>query len=355
MKAGSDPVKAPVGSGPFKFVSYTPKESLSVTRYDGYWDEPNRARTSGITWRFLPDPNARVLALEAGDLDMITDVPRESVKQLESKGFPIVRSKVGAYEALSIQIHGPDEYALTGDVTLRNAIAMAIDRKSIVDQVLEGNAEPGRNLVPPAILGPAQGQVKGGPVFDLAGAQKLLDDAGWKAGADGVREKDGRRLELVLINGFPSADIHRPIPEVIQAQLAKAGMAVKITEVTDYDATLASQQGHLWLERGNQNDANPAFLPNLLYTTGGVGADYAKAFAPGAGVDVPMAAAQATEDLAKTQLLTAEAMKVLIDDEVVILPLAGIYNITATSKKVSGLRPHPAQIHTDLASVGVAA
>ena len=266
---------------------------------------------------------------------------------------------MGAYEALSIQINGPGEYALTGDPVLRRAIAMSIDRNAIVDQVLEGNAEPGRNLMPPAILGEAQGQVKGGPAFDLEGAKKLLDDAGWKPGGDGVRAKDGRRLELTLVNGFPSPDIHRPIPEVIQGQLAKAGIAVKITEVTDYDATLASQEGHLWLERGNQNDANPAFLPNLLYVSeaagNAAGIDYARAFAPGAAVDVPMAAAQATEDIGRTQQLAAEAMKVLIDDQVVIVPIAGIYNVSATSKKVSGLRPHSAQIHTDYASVSVAA
>ncbi len=359
MKAGSDPVKAPVGTGPFTFVSYTPKESLSVTRFDGYWDEANAAKTSGVTWRFIPDPAARVLALEAGDVDVIADVPRESVASLTSKGYPIVRSEVGAYEALSMQIHGPAEFDLTNDVTIRKAVAMAINRTAIVDQVLEGNAEPGRNLVPPAILGAAQGQVKGGPAFDLAGAQKLLDDAGWAAGGDGIRVKDGRRLELTLINGFPSADIHRPIPEVIQSDLAKAGIAVRIEEVADYDATLASQAGNLWIERGNQNDANPAFLPNLLYTSiesgNAAGVDYARAFAPGAGVDTPMAAAQATEDVAKTQQLAAEAMKVLIDDNVVILPLAGIYNISATSKKVSGFTVHSAQIHTEYASVSVAA
>ena len=358
MKAGSDPVSAPVGTGPFTFVSYTPKESLSVARFDGYWDEAKRAKTSSITWRFIPDPTARVLALEAGDIDVISDVPRESVAQLEAKKFPVVRSPVGAYEALSIQIHGPGEYALTGDATIRKAIVMAVDRRAIVDQVLEGNAELGRNLVPPAILGEAQGEVKGGPAFDLAGAKKLLDDAGWKAEGDGIREKDGRRLELTLVNGFPSADIHRPIPEVIQGQLAKAGIAVKISEVTDYDATLASQQGHLWIERGNQNDANPAFLPNLLYVSEGAGnqagIDYARAFAPGAAVDAPMAAAQATDDLGRTQQLTAEAMKALIDDQMVILPIAGIYNVWATSDKVSDLHPHSAQIHTDYASVRVA-
>lgn len=129
MKAGSAPVNAPVGTGPFEFVSYSPKVSLSVARFDGYWDEANAAKTSGITWRFIPDPTARVLALEAGDVDVISDGPRESVAHLEAKDLAIAPSPVGAYEALSIQIHGPGEYALTGDPTLRKAIAMAVDRK----------------------------------------------------------------------------------------------------------------------------------------------------------------------------------------------------------------------------------
>lgn len=358
MKAGSDPVRSPIGTGPFRFVSYRQRESLVVERHADYWDAPNRAKVSGITFRYIPDPSARVLALQAGDVDLITEAPRESLADLKSRDLPIVTSPVGAYEALSIMVNGTGEFALTSNSSVRRAIAMSIDKKAIVDRVWEGNASPGRSLVPPAILGEFADDVKGGPAFDLDEARRLLDADGWRVGDGGVRSKNGRRLELTLINGFPSADIHRPIPEVLQQQLARVGIALRIVEVTDYDATLATQRGHLWLERGNQNDANPAFLPNLLYVSeeagNRAGIDYARAFAIGGRVDRPMAEAQATADISKTQRLTAEAMKALIDDEVVIVPIAGVYNIWATTKKVSGIRPHAAQIHTNWATAVVA-
>jgi peptide/nickel transport system substrate-binding protein len=353
-KAGSDPVTRPIGTGPFKFVSYTPRESLRVERFADYWDKANAAKVASITFRYIPDNNARVLALQAGDVDIITQVPRETVAQLKNRAT-IVTSGVGAYEALSINIHGEGEWAITRDKAVREAIFKAIDRETLVKNVWEGNSEVGTNLIPPAILGESKGLVKGGPTYDPAGARAILDAAGWRPGSDGIRSKDGQRLSLVLVNGFPSPDIHRPTPEVIQAQLRAVGIEVRIVETQQYDQTLASGQGHLWLERGNQNDANPGFLPTLLYLSvdagNQAGVDYAKLFAPGASVDTPLLEALRTADIPRTQRLAAEAMRALIDEELVVVPLAGVYNITATSAAISGFKPHSAMVHTNWASV----
>jgi len=353
-KAGSDPSKSPVGTGPFKFVSYTPKESLRVERFEGYWDTANAAKVKSVTFKYIPDNNARVLALDAGDVDIITQVPRESVTQVKAK-HNIVNSKVGAYEALSIQINGEGEWSTTSEKAIREAIFLGVDRDTIVKTVWEGNAELGKNLIPPSILGSSREKVTGGPTYNEAAAKKVLEDAGWKAGSDGIREKDGKKLQLTLINGFPDAATHRPIPEVIQSQLKKIGIDIKIVETTNYDETLATGAGHLWLERGNQNDANPAFLPTLLYLSleagNKAGEDYARAFGVGAKVDAPLLEAAKTGDIARTQSLAADAMRVLIDEEYVILPIAGLYNITATSKNISGWQPHSALIHSSFAAV----
>ena len=357
MKKGSDPINAPVGTGPFSFVSYKAKESFKVVRNGAYWNAAKAAQSSGITFFYLPDANARILALQSGDLDAITEVPRESVAQVAAAGFVVEKSAVGAYEAMLLTVRGTDTYTETKDPVLRKAIAMAVDRKSIVDVVWEGNAEYGRTMVPPAVLGKAAEGIKGGPKFDLAGAKALLEGAGYVAGSDGMRSKDGKALELTLVSGFPSPDIHRPIPEVLQQQLAAAGIGVKIVEATDYSAALGAVEGHLWMERGNQNDANPAFLPGFLFVSeeAGGGGPYAHAFAVGAAVDKPMAAAQATEDIVKTQQFTADALKALIDDEIVVIPIAGVTNIWAHSAKANGPKPHAAFVHTDLSRVSVSA
>lgn len=249
MKADSDPVTKPVGTGPYRFVEYKNKESFKVERWAEYWDPANAGKAKSITFKYIPDNNARVLALKAGDVDLIASVPRESVAQIKSDSkLTVALSPVGAYQAISFMINGQGEWALTADRRLREAVAKAIDRETIVKQVWEGNAEVGRTFVPPAILGGQQDKIQGGPKYDLAGAQKLLDDLGWRAGSDGIRAKDGRRLELVLVNGFPDADINKPLPEVIQLMLKRAGIDVKIVEKTSYDDTLKEGKGYLWLD-----------------------------------------------------------------------------------------------------------
>lgn len=354
MKDGSDPVTKPVGTGPYKFVEYKNKEYLKVERWAEYWDKANAGKAKSITFKYIPDNNARVLALKAGDVDLIVSVPRESVAQIKSDSkLAVALSPVGAYQAITFMINGEGEWALTSDRRLREAIAKAIDRETIVKQVWEGNAEVGRTFVPPAILGAQKDTIQGGPKYDLAGAQKILDDLGWKPGSDGIRVKDGKRLELVLVNGFPDADINKPLPEVIQQMLKRAGIDVKIVETTSYDDTLKEGKGHLWLERGNQNSANPAFFANILYKSvpGGNNSDYGKWFGIGPKVDDPINQAQATADLAKTQELVAQAMRALIDEEFVVVNIAGLYNIWAHNKNVEGLQPHSANIYTDFRTV----
>ncbi|HYX44473.1 MAG TPA: ABC transporter substrate-binding protein, partial [Acidimicrobiales bacterium] len=68
---GADPGKNPVGTGPFRFVEYLPKERIVVDRNADYWG--NKAKLQRITFRFFPDPSARRLALQAGDIDFAFD------------------------------------------------------------------------------------------------------------------------------------------------------------------------------------------------------------------------------------------------------------------------------------------
>ena len=115
-------------------------------------------------------------------------------------------------------------------------------------------------------------------------------------GGDGVREKDGRRLELAMVVGYPTAEIHGPMPEFVQAQLAEVGFAVEIVQTPDtatYEDRLASGEGDIWAEAGSQNDGNPCFLPDLLFTTPPPDGDpeelmYGTAFAPGAAFDASL-------------------------------------------------------------------
>ncbi len=358
MKADSDPVAAPVGTGPFRFVEYQPGEFFRVARFDDYWDEEQIAGVAAIEFRFIPDNNSRILALQADDVDIAGELGPDAIDALlAGDGLTVETSLVGAYQAISMNIRGEDEWALTADLDLRRAIAMAIDRESIVEAVYQGYADVGRNLIPPAILGDASEAVEGGPAYDPDGARAILDQAGWVAGDDGIRERDGQRLTLRLVNGYPEPEVHRPIPEVLQLQLAEVGIEVEIYETLEYETFLTDAQGHLWLERGNQNDANAAFLPALLYRlpeNGGFVADYAIPFGPGGEYDELLNEALESTDVAATQELTAEAMHIQIDEEVIIVPIAGLVNIWGARAGIEGFDPHSARVHTRFSSVRVA-
>ncbi len=364
---GSKPGEKPVGTGPFSFVSYQPQEQLVVERFDGYWDD--QAQLERITFRFIPEANARRLALEAGDVDVMLSVPLDVVDSLESGGFKVDVPATGLYEAMYQNISGEQGYTILQDVNVRQAIGHALDREALVEGVFDGLAVDEQTMVPARLLGEHAEKVEGYEL-DLERAGELLDDSGWTMGDDGVRQKDGQRLRLELINGFPSSQVHGTVPEFVQAQLANVGIEVDIITTPDaasYEERLNAFRGDLWLERGNQNDANPAFLPALLFWEEGLFGNigYQPLFAPGwppeeeaarvgnGEFDETVVAALAAPDRDRSKELSAEAMHLLIDEHAIVTPLAGLVNPVAFHDKVSGLEAHPSGINVTFDDVSV--
>jgi peptide/nickel transport system substrate-binding protein len=232
---------------------------------------------------------------------------------------------------------------------------MAVDRQAIVQSVWQGNAEVSQTMVPAAVLGNYAGMVKG-QTFDQAGARQVLDAAGWLPGADGIRMKNGRPLHLTLIAGFPTAEDHRPMPEALQSQLKQVGIDLAIVNTPDnatYTARLQSGEGDLWAEIGNQNQADPCFLCFLFTTQPGGSADYAKLFAPGEDFDTPYLAARSSRTTDEAARHAAEAMHAMIDQDIVVIPIAGIYRIWGLRDSVQGFAAHPSSTNQEYVSVTV--
>ncbi|MBA2497868.1 MAG: ABC transporter substrate-binding protein [Acidimicrobiia bacterium] len=356
------PAEEPVGTGPFQFVSYSPQEELVVERYDDYWGEP--AGVEQITFRFIPEANSRRLALESGDIDIMLDVPLDAVGAVEAAGFGIDVPEAGLYEAVYLNIAGNEGYEILTDIDVRRAVATAIDREALIEGVFDGFATDEQTLVPARLLGEEAEQIAGYE-FDPAAAAELLDGAGWELGDDGVRTRDGEPLALELVNGFPSSQEHGNVAEFLQAQLAEVGIEVEIITTPDaqaYEDRLGSGQGDIWLERGNQNDANPAFLPALLFWEEGLFGNigYQPFFAPGwpegatenvegpARIDdrfdeviVEALAAPTNDEVLAT---AAEAMHLLIDEYAIVIPLAGLVRPVAFREGIEGMSAHPSGI-----------
>lgn len=343
----TDPVKHPTGTGPFEYVSYQRQQQLNVKRFAGYWGRP--ALIDAITFKFIPDSNARQLALESGTIDVMLVVPNQYVDDLKSKGFTVGVAPVGGYEAFYCNISGKKGYTICQDAKVRQAMEYAIDHTALIKGIYQGQAAAEQTMIPSRLLGAANAAMIKGYPYDPAKARQLLDSAGWAIGANGIRAKGGKPLSLQLINGFPSPDSHTGVPEFIQAQLKQVGIKVNIVVTPDnpsYSARMDALAGDLWLEQGNQNDANPAFLPALLFSKKGLfgGSSYQTLFAPGGEFDVLINKALAAQGEGEVKSLTAQAMHDLIDEDAIVVPLAGIQGIFATSSKVRGFDNEPSHL-----------
>lgn len=350
LPPGLNPAESRNGTGPFREVEYVPADHYTVQANEDYWgDAPG---VSEITFQFYPDPTARLLALQAGDVDLIVDVSRESAQQVEAAGATLLTGPVGAYEAMYINMHGAEPYDLGQDIAVREAVSISIDRQTIIDSAWQGNAEPGTTMIPPAILGESVSLVDA-PEFDPDRARQLLEEAGWTEGEGGIRERDGRALKLVLINGYGTAADHGSVPEILQAQLRDVGIDVEIVETPDtatYEQRLALGEGDLWLEAGSQNDGNPAFLPELLFSSPIEGADpestmYGRAFAPGEEFDEAITRSFEATEIPEVQQAAAEAMNIVINEARVVVPLCGFYRIVGHSDVVSAFELHASGVN----------
>jgi ABC-type transport system substrate-binding protein len=323
------------GTGPFKVVSYTPKQNAVLERNDAYWGEKPKVKRLNI--RFLPDAQTRLEALRAGQVDFVIDLPPEAATSVESdSALRVVRSQPARNHLIYVN-RNPNR--ITSDRAVREAVSYALDRQAYVDVVLEGNGEPGRWMAPRFVLGSAADTVT--PLSrDLGRARKVLDDAGWRLGPDGVRSKDGKPLTLILLG---QQEVAESALLVIQANLKEAGIDVAIKKTPDaatrrtlYDN--GKGDFDLDLEPPNQNDGNPAFLPVLrMYSKSPNTAQ----FAPGAEFDALAERALAAPTTGEVQQLSAQMMQLLINQEYIVDALAGVFRIYGMSKRVQFEDPHP--------------
>ncbi len=348
---GSDPRVRPVCTGPFRFVEYVRQSHLTVERNSGYWGE--RATLQTLTFRFFPDNNTRVLALRSGEVDAIVDVDRNSVGGLgRSREVQIVSAEPGAVIVMYMATRGPAPYDRLADPVVRRAVAHAIDRTALVERVLDGHAAVVQTVNPPAVLGRYAGLVTGVP-YDPAAAARLLEGAGWTRRDSGVRMKGGRPLTLVLI-AQPGA-VDPAVSQYVQAQLAAVGIGVVIEPLDPgaFQNRLNSGRFDLDIEVPSQNDANPAFLLALRWYPASRVAS-ARFMAIGPSYDTLVEAALAATEHEETQRRAAEAMRLLVDDAVAAVPLAGVYRIYAMKAGVRGFEPHPSKTNQWWARVWLA-
>ena len=184
--------KAAVGTGPYKYVSWAPKGDLVLDRFDGYWG-PKEPWARHVR-KEIPNDAARVAQLKAGQVDIITRVPATDVATLKTDSKLTVQTIPTVYvfnveldmrdAPPAGQMSNKDGSPLAKnplqDARVREAIDLAIDRKTLAEIAMEGLGSPVNQLVTPSIFG--FNKTLPERKYDIAAAKKLLADAGYPNG-----------------------------------------------------------------------------------------------------------------------------------------------------------------------------
>jgi len=337
LEPASDPSRRPVCTGPFRLTEYVAHDHLTVVRNEGY--RGDRPRLDTIVFRFIPDETTRSLALRAGEVNAIVDVGHANARALERvPGVRVVTAPPGSVIVLYMNVRGAAPHDGLRDPVIRRAVAMAIDRRVLVNNVLGGGrAALVHTVNPPGVLGPHASLVEGVP-HDTSGARRALG---------------GRRRRLTLIANPGSID--RATIEYVQAELARVGfdVAVEQLDAAAYESRLNSGAFDLDLEMPSQNDANPAFLLALRwYSRSSVRSARFTHASP--QFDALVERALAAPTIEDARRLAAEAMHQLIDVETGAVALAGISRTYALQERVKGFVPHPSRLNQDWSTVWLA-
>ena len=221
IESGHDFDTQPVGSGPFVFTEWRLGDSVHFTVFENYFDTARSANVESLMWRIIPEGASRTIALEAGEIDYIVEVPFSDVPRLEANPDIHVYSRSGTGH-FSIILN--TEREPFDNANVRRAIDMAIDRDALVIAGFEGLAVPTRASVPAVFPGASYENIR---EFDPEAARALLVSEGFAPG--------DISFEMLVDN-----EERRRMAEVAQSNLADIGIETSIT-MADMTASLQIQ------------------------------------------------------------------------------------------------------------------
>jgi len=341
LKPG-DTATAPVGSGPFKFVSRSADGVVTIEAFADYsWGSEiftNQAAPylKQVKFRAITDASTRVATLESGENLVVDEISEADYARLRAdRRFTFVNSPRASHTiGFSMNV----TRAPTDDRAVREAVNLAVDRRSIVEKLFFGVHKVSVGPLSEGVWGRLEELEKAFP-YNVANARGVLETAGWKVGASGpIREKGGQKLEILL------ATFRSPwteIAEAMQSQLRDVGIDLKVQK----------------MERGPYLELVRAYRHNMAATSStaidpdGIlrvcyhsanrvsGSNFSNLSDP--ALDALLVRGQGQE------LNTAERRKTYEDAQrkiMEILPFVGVMSqvrVEAMSAKVRGFKPGP--------------
>lgn len=236
----------PYGTGPYMFKEFVEGEKIVLVRNEAYWDEP--AKTERIIYRYIPDANTRLLALQSGEIDAIADVgsimPSQGALVEKDENLNLYLQDVVTTHYLFFNNDKP----LFDNPALRQAVSMAIDRELMVNEAVYGYGVPAAGNLTPLATSWTNPDAK--PVYDPEQAKAL---------AQSVLGDERMSVAFVLNSGLANRWPYAEIAQIIQYSLVDLGidMEIKTVEGGTWNEMLANDEYDLSMRPYTMSSGDP--------------------------------------------------------------------------------------------------
>jgi peptide/nickel transport system substrate-binding protein len=311
----ADVARRGIGSGRFRLAAWQPGQRLEIiadtANYRG------RPKLDRLVFAPSPDFNSAAARFFSGDADIFEQLRPEQIAQvLQDPRRRAVRYPSLQYAYLAFNLVDPKQtsqpHPIFGDRAVRRALSMAVNREAMLRNVFDTVGTPLHGPFPPSVS-VADTTLPQIP-YDTLKARALLDSAGWVVGPDGIRVRNGRRLEFGLSSPSSSATRHQYVV-LIQDAFRRVGANVKIDE-SDFAAYTAKQGSHGFdTEMAVYvTDPSPSGFKQS-WTTAGIAKDGSNFPSySNRAVDALLDSATAAFDPARTRAYARRAFETIIED-----------------------------------------
>ncbi len=248
--------RAPIYTGPYQVKSWDAGSAITVEAVPDHW--LGKQKTKTIIFKFVTDANTLLAQVRSGQVDVVTEdaLTLDQIPELDKlpteAGVTPYYVAGATWEHIDFNLRDPKDGAVNGakphpilsDKRVRQAIAYGINRDAMTKQILFGKTKQLNSTVfPPNWAAASDTDV---PIYnyDVNKAKALLDEAGWKVGGDGVREKDGKKLELKMQS--TNAAIRAQTTQVMGNDLKAIGIKINIDLLIATKFFAASGDGPLY-------------------------------------------------------------------------------------------------------------
>lgn len=217
----TDYARKPIGTGAYTLKEWTAGQRLVLEARDKY--HRGAAKIKNVVFSIVPKSDTLIAQLKAQEIDVITQDALDVVHAPVLDAIPTAKASYiagTAWEHIDLNHSNP----ILADKKVRQALAYGIDRNELTQKIFLGKTQPVNSV----IMDWSWAHAKDVPVYnyDPKKAEALLEEAGWKKGADGVREKDGKKLTLKFQT--TDAPVRMKVTPLVKDHLAKIGVTVNI-------------------------------------------------------------------------------------------------------------------------------